>query len=727
MAPWSVDLLVRLLSRATEALFDALSLAREVGWLSADRDSPNDSVLRVFSLKPESRNAMDEDERDFDTDDSNNDFVPIVRLMSAAFETLIDRDVHAAKKVFESWAGQPSGLFVRLQATAMWRTEIATGNRVGMFLSELGDDAFWRVIRFPEIATLRGRRWRDIPPVEREALGIRMIAGPPTGRDDFENAEEESRVNLYIRDRELARIVDAGVDVPTLFRELVEKRRLAEPEFPSLVPTFEVGLASSGTFSVPVGSPEKFNDVLTSGLLEHLASSADRFTFPSDAEAFAETLQGKFRLLEALSAPSLEEDMAEMGWNLLLSHSHIKGDSPDIHRKLIEQVAALALQLSASLFKRIAGRLSYWIDACDEISPRFEGSDPLWSKLLPFAAAEANSNSLAPGDGDSSLDLTSAALNEPLGHLLTLFLRRCPTVKRGAEPPSLPTDMIGQLMELNGRAGELLANRMAIQMNYFAIADRNWLDDVVIGPMTTEGAESDRIWEAFAKYSRAPSPELWRELQSTAFERLSSGRLSPDAKRRLAEMNVMIWIWSRERENRFRVDTAGMRTALSLANDDVRGAAAGQFARIFQAKNKGDDSDLWASQVWLRHGLSFFEDVWPLEPALQSVRSATSFARIPASVGTEHFSEAVNIVLRLLQPFEVWDVRTAFNIDPADPETFQVATQFPDQLLTLLSTCISERQRHVVHKLAAVLDRIVEVRDELQRDYRMRFLRRLSQ
>jgi hypothetical protein len=55
---------------------------------------------------------------------------------------------------------------------------------------------------------------------------------------------------------------------------------------------------------------------------------------------------------------------------------------------------------------------------------------------------------------------------------------------------------------------------------------------------------------------------------------VSSLSLSPEAKRRLAEMNVIIWIWSKDRKSRFEVDTAKMRTAFGLATDDVRAAVA---------------------------------------------------------------------------------------------------------------------------------------------------------
>jgi hypothetical protein len=66
----------------------------------------------------------------------------------------------------------------------------------------------------------------------------------------------------------------------------------------------------------------------------------------------------------------------------------------------------------------------------------------------------------------------------------------------------MPLMFIRELKKLSGRARELLANRLAIQMNYFALADKDWLAELVIDPMTRDGSESDNIWEAFTKYSR---------------------------------------------------------------------------------------------------------------------------------------------------------------------------------------------------------------------------------
>src|SRR5262249_34882705 len=162
----------------------------------------------------------------------------------------------------------------------------------------------------------------------------------------------------------------------------------------------------------------------------------------------------------------------------------------------------------------------------------FSGSDKLWGVLLPFAITSANERTNA----DDEVDLTTAALNQPLGHLLSLFLRRCPSMHIEEEKrPSLPTELTAPLKQLSGRAKELLANRMAVLINYFALADRPWLDEIVIGPMKEgDEPESDRIWEAFANFGRLPLWSLWKELESSIFLRLASSRLSPQARRQLA-------------------------------------------------------------------------------------------------------------------------------------------------------------------------------------------------
>src|SRR6266487_3961785 len=83
------DHLTRLLEGGTAALRDAMDDARQIGWLTESRDLPNLFVHRVFIQEVE---KQAEDDDGYDPDDSNNDLVPIVRLLSEAFNALLHKD-----------------------------------------------------------------------------------------------------------------------------------------------------------------------------------------------------------------------------------------------------------------------------------------------------------------------------------------------------------------------------------------------------------------------------------------------------------------------------------------------------------------------------------------------------------------------------------------------------------------------------------------------------------
>jgi hypothetical protein len=192
-------------------------------------------------------------------------------------------------------------------------------------------------------------------------------------------------------------------------------------------------------------------------------------------------------------------------------------------------------------------------------------------------------------------------------------------------------------------------------------------------------------------------------------------------------MSVIVWIWSKHEDSKYKLDAGSFRSALGMANEDVRSAAAWQFSTIFVSKRDKEEVDESpAVRPWPLFGGAFFREVWPLEPTLQSTGSANDFARIPAKVGPEYFGDAVNTVLPYLQPFEVWAALTDFQLDPREAETDEIVRIFPEETLILLAACISDQQKHGIYGLRNILDRIVAARPDLQSDHRMRSLRKLA-
>lgn len=296
---------------------------------------------------------------------------------------------------------------------------------------------------------------------------------------------------------------------------------------------------------------------------------------------------------------------------------------------------------------------------------------------------------------------------------------------KGERPP-LPAYFAEPLKALNGRARELVANRLSVDMRYFVLADSVWLESAVLLPMTSNLPEGDRLWEAFTKYGQVPTSEIWARLEPIALRRLASDNLSPDARRRLTEMAIVVWCRSKEAGASYSISSTALRSAFGLAGDDVRAQAAWYFQGLFRGsktKAKGETEQ----DEWSRLGKAFFAEVWPLEPTLQSSKSAKHFASIPGHVGGEYFVEAVDTVLPFLRPFDVWSVSLEFSFGKEESEGSQVVQAHPESALRLLAACISPRQQHRVLDLGMVLDRIVASAPTLQGDVRVRALRRLTE
>jgi hypothetical protein len=718
----SDGLLFAILEKGTSVLDDALVLSADIGWITKDFDRPNYSVNRVFEFDREDSKDDGDDTDDKDPDAHNNDFAPLVRLLGSGLSALASKNTHLAIRILRSWHDRLhlGGLFLRLRAFGAWDRRLSTASEVGKFLIDLPDHPFWRWTTFPEIATLRVTRWNDLDESGQIELSQRLLKGPD---DTIFGREVDDETKFYHRDHEVARLVDSGAQVDERFHRIVEARRKSDGEFPARVPRTELGLSGFRLSSVSPGEPDKFNHVTEQQLLSTLVASQKTRGFGDGdhAEAFARTTNGKKRILEALILMHPIDALFAPSFDLLLSYPHEKPEDPLAERELAQRIVSFAIKLPLEQIEHSVSRLCYWLDAMDEKVGQLAGAEDLWVKLIPSAEKLANEKD-HPEHYSGENDLTSAALNEPVGHLIAFAFRRCPPISEGKRV-QLPRHLFEQLKHMRGRARELLANRMAVAMNYFILTDETLLSEIVIGAMMGSGPAGNRLWEAFARYSRVPGPKLWGLLEDALLKHMYSADLTPDARRRLSEMCVVVWTSGGKD---YALEAARLRSALTLANDDVRAAVAWQFVSVFRTKAVDGGDDLPAAETWKRIGRRFFNEVWPLEPTLQSSASANDFAEIPAAVGVAHFADAVNVIAPFLVPFKVWSVKTEFGLEPSESSTKILVKRFADELLTLLSLSISENQGYPVDDLGGLLDQLLAFHPNLQTDYRMQRLRKAA-
>jgi hypothetical protein len=266
---------------------------------------------------------------------------------------------------------------------------------------------------------------------------------------------------------------------------------------------------------------------------------------------------------------------------------------------------------------------------------------------------------------------------------------------------------------------------MATSINYFWRADPHWLTSFVLDPMLANQPDGVPLWEAFAKYGPVPNSSLWQVVEEAVFTHIARGHLSKEALRRLAEMAIVVWSWTKVNDSNYLLDAPGLRSALGISSDEVRGAAAWQFTQLIDREDDEakDDEEEKAEPAWRwpNLGPSFFSEVWPLEPAVQSPQSANDFARIPSLAGTEHYSSAVRTVMPFLRPFEIWDIDTTFGLTE---ETNHLVLAHPTETLALIAACVPDNQKHSIYRLSRVLSLIMEVKGELEGDPEFRRLRK---
>lgn len=546
---------------------------------------------------------------------------------------------------------------------------------------------------------------------------MRLLAMP--SRELFGDNAHLSEIIERYRDRELARILDAGGHLGKTAEGFVQTRRAVDERFPDRVAAVELrgGLIAR---EVEPGDARLFEDVPASSLLRSLieAQRSRGFDRGDDADAFAATAVGKARIAEALQDEP-DSAVAEAGWTYLLSYPPRKSDDTSVAKDVVRRVSELSVSASLELMKGVADRFAYWLDAADEVFPDFEGARALWLRLLPYADEMSNTKA-SDSASDTVSDLSAAALNEPLGRLMSMYLRKCP---EGApnNPPKLPQPMTEMLRKLRGRSRQIVANRVALSMRYFAMADPEWLEDLVLQPMMSDDLDGKRIWEAVARYGDMPPPSLWSKLASSAYLKLAKGEFSPEARRRIAEMAILAWGWARLELVRFEVDGKALRSALSLAGDDVRTQAAWTFLRLL--KEPVPESK-FANDVWKAVGPAFFGEIWPLEPSLQGSGSSNHLAEVPFKVNANDFGAAANEVLPFLRPFEMWNVRSELGLD-GEHARHLIATS-PRIVVQILSAIIPEAPKHRVYGLNALLDELAQTEPALRRDRRMKALRRTA-
>ena len=162
------------LANALEAEFRrGMDAGRRIGWDGTHRSMWR--LGRLYRIRFDTGVAEGDD-----SDAFHRGIAPAVKLLFAVVERIAALDVSAAKSVIGAWRLRDTPIDTRLWATAASNSSLVSIEEVEAFLRSIDDRMFWDIHTYPEVATLRARRFGELSKQAREAVVKRLQDLPPS-------------------------------------------------------------------------------------------------------------------------------------------------------------------------------------------------------------------------------------------------------------------------------------------------------------------------------------------------------------------------------------------------------------------------------------------------------------------------------------------------------------------------------------------------------------------
>jgi len=168
-----VTFLVALANGLEGAMRRGMDAGRRIGW-----DGTHQSMWRL-GLLHHIRFDAEAAEGD-DSDAFHRGIAPSVKLLFAVVERIATLDVSEAKLFIGAWRQRATPIDARLWATAAENPLLVSIKEVEAFLLSIDDRMFWDIHVYPEVATLRARRFRELSEQAQEAIAKRLQDLPPS-------------------------------------------------------------------------------------------------------------------------------------------------------------------------------------------------------------------------------------------------------------------------------------------------------------------------------------------------------------------------------------------------------------------------------------------------------------------------------------------------------------------------------------------------------------------
>ncbi len=722
------DFLLSLAYSLDAAVNNGLDIVRRIAGIGTRRHWQFGMLYRVYYVLP-----LEDTDHDDEPDRFHRGMAPSVKLLHAVVSRLADIDIFSAREFVGRWKLTVSPFHLRLWAALSRDPRISSSNEVAAVLLELDNEYFWNIHKFPEIAELRAKRFKDLTAADQNLITSRIRRRPPRAQWPKEaDTDEVENARLYWAVRELRRIEIAGVTLPNRDQFWIQSNIVRFADLLKMDDIHE-GFQKSSRAQILSANPDNRYDLLSGearlNALE-LALSSHRGGWDDDPAERASSWirQGNVEnvLKDFESIPnggaSYVKVWERFGW------SHSTGNKSDLNRtardlpKEAGRVLSLLSKLPETTISKAINGISHWLSTWAKQMIVHDKWCDIWLKIWPIAVEATNAMQVSEEEVDINVvdehfneqePISLDVLNTSVGKLVGVFLTACPSLQMGNRPFDIHGELRtlrGAIMAATGRSGLIALHRLIEELPYFLHADPEWTRKHLLECLTADSANARALWRAIARRTQfSPVLEIIGETMS---ERVTDRRLDRETRQSLLFSLIVECLHALLKQRAPAVPYSRVQQTIRSVEDEVRshGAEAiGRFVHDISKPNVRSPTTHSAEFIFRTAAEPFLQRVWPQERSLSTSGVSKALADLPAASG-EAFSEAVTAIERFLVPFECWSMIDygLYGDESGEPRLSRINTPAKaSAFLRLLDLTIGKSDGAVIpHDLADALDQV---------------------
>jgi hypothetical protein len=457
-------------------------------------------------------------------------------------------------------------------------------------------------------------------------------------------------------------------------RQRHPKWRDAEPE--------KVGFTVwHGTVTNVVGDKDRLESVAGDRLLQAAKAAADATDFlEGDAwQALCQADPSKaFSGIE--SAPATDR-WQEWAWRPFLWASAGITDPNELNR-----IARLLVQWpSSEPFEETASGAAWWMN---EVSEKLK-APLLWAvwDLIERRASRhvevLNNNPL------------QTALNNPVGHLASVLLKRTKRAKGSSELGKQLRARYERLIGSDDTFALLARVRLSAAIAFLFERAPKWATAMILPSFSWVSTDAPAMWSARTYSTHIGSAELFRLTKDSFLELFSRPEISDESVRVFSDWLALILMTNQVGKADYPLTAPEVRSVLRRAGHQGLSSFAHRLSMEMESAKPEEKDKVWRERVG-----PVFHAAWPLDVELQTSSVTFSLVQILLATGSA-FAEAATMLLPFIRAEDPRLQTSIFSISEANAYLYHIA---PQKMLDLLSAVAGDAPERTLYGLDKALN-----------------------